>query len=47
MKKVLIDSKWAQAIQEEIEALWKNNTWRLIQKPERKKDIAVQIARCS
>ena len=33
----LADPKWAQAIQEELEALQKNNTWRLVPLSERKK----------
>ncbi|XP_073265014.1 uncharacterized protein [Populus alba] len=35
----LADSKWAQAIQEEMEALKKNNTWKLIPQPEGKKTV--------
>ena len=39
MEEALVDPKWAQAIQEEMEALQKNNTWRLIPLPKGKKTV--------
>ena len=35
----LANSKWALAIQEEMKALQKNNTWKLIPQPEGKKTV--------
>jgi len=43
VEEVLVDPKWAQAIQEEIEALQKNNTWRLIPLPKGEEDRGVQV----
>jgi hypothetical protein len=39
VEEALDDPKWAEAIQEEMEALQKNNTWRLIPLPEGKKTV--------
>ena len=37
VKEALSDPKWAQAMQEELEALKKNNTWKLVPLPKGKK----------
>ena len=37
VEEALLDSKWAQAIKEELEALQKNNTWFLSVLPEGRK----------
>jgi len=39
VEEALVDPKWAQAIQEEMEASQKNNTWRLIPLPKGKKIV--------
>ena len=39
----LSDPEWAQAMQEELKALKKNNTWKLVPLPERKK-LVVQMS---
>jgi hypothetical protein len=39
----LADFKWAQVIQEKMEALQKNITWKLIPQPEGKKIVGVQM----
>ena len=43
VEEALSDPKWAQAIQEELEALKKNNTWRLVPLPEGKKNSGMQM----
>ena len=43
VEEVLSDPKWAQAMQEELEALKKNNTWRLVLLPEGKKNSGMQM----
>lgn len=42
-EEALSDTNWAQAIQEELEALQKNNTWKLVSLPEGNKIVGVQI----
>lgn len=39
----LADFKWAQVIQEKMEALQKNITWKLITQPEGKKIVGVEM----
>ena len=39
VEEALSDPKWAQAIQEELEALQKNNTWKLVPLPKGKKVV--------
>ena len=39
VEEVLLNLKWAQAIQEELEALQKNNTWKLVPLPKGKKVV--------
>ena len=39
VEEVLSDPEWAQAMQEELEALKKNNTWKLVPLPEGKKIV--------
>ena len=43
VEEALSDPEWAQAMQEELKALKKNNTWKLVPLPERKK-LVVQMS---
>ena len=44
VEEALSDPKWAQSIQEELDALNKNNTWRLVPLPEGKKNSGMQMS---